>query len=68
MSAAVDILQRELEDQKAKLAALREQNKADIERGQRAQREVDTQTRHVNDLQSAINTLKQPARGMAIAA
>lgn len=68
MSAAIDILQREIEDQKGKLAAIREQNQADIERGRRAQAEVDAQTRHVNDLQAAINTLKQPARGLAVAA
>lgn len=70
MSAAIDILQGELEEQKAKLIAIRSERKDAIDAGQRAQRDVDAQSRHVNEIQDAINDLKkaQRAREFPVAA
>lgn len=68
MSAPIDILQRELEDQKTKLDALKAGHKDAIEAGQRAQREVDNQVRHVNEIQNAITHLKSVGRGIPVAA
>ena len=59
MSVAVDILKRELEDQKGKLVDIRAERKDTIEAGKRAQSEVDAQIRHVNELQNAINQLER---------
>lgn len=68
MSAPIDILKRELEDQNDKLTALRDEKAADIERGRRAQAEVDAQTRHVNEIQNAINQLKRGEHKYPVAA
>lgn len=66
MSAAIEVLQVELEDQKEKLKVIRNNNSADIERGRRAQSELDAQSRHVNEIQNAINHLKSVGRSHQI--
>lgn len=68
MSAAIEVLQVELEDQKEKLKVIRNNNSADIERDRRAQSELDAQSRHVNEIQNAINHLKSVGRGIPVAA
>lgn len=68
MSVAVNLLQRELDDQKEKLVAIRSERKDTIEAGQRAQREVDAQTSHVVEIQNAINKLKRAEHTYPVAA
>jgi chromosome segregation ATPase len=56
-TAALDVLKRELDAASKRAASVKDSTRADIDRGSRAQRELDNANREVTDLRAAIATL-----------
>lgn len=68
MSAAINVLRTELEDQRGKLKSLQEEHKPAIDEGRRAERIVGAQARHVQELVDGIAAIEQSQKGREVSA